>query len=379
MPTKYDVFAEVVEKAPCKQKDLDFKKSIYAQVNSLVRTGWIKKDSQGILNPIKNDETEKIFRILKWSLKNNVNYNPFFSKNMKQILLVLSKTLPKLNPKKLAGNKKNNEIIDFLEKHQFILSWKRSPKLGVLLNHKILNLILGEEIKEKYLSSKEITNKVKNISKKEINPFDRKIFEFLAGSAQLEGSTVSIGETVELILNAVYPDKPAKDIQMVKNLNEAMKYILEHLKEDLTLDSLKEINRVCLFSLDNRAGQFKKVQNKVLGNTNFKTISPEKVEEELEKFCREFNSIKSREECLEKIGFIHNQHQRIHPFADGNSRTTRLLVNWLLMKFNFPLLILKTGAFERYMDLTKLSKKRDDSFLRDFMLHVIYHEEVLKD
>lgn len=80
---------------------------------------------------------------------------------------------------------------------------------------------------------------------------------------------------------------------------------------------------------------------------------------------------------MKQLGFIHNQHQRIHAFVDGNSRTTRLLVNWLLIKFKFPLLIIKTGAFEKYMSLTKLSTKRDDDNLRDFLLHLIFHEELL--
>ncbi|MBU0651110.1 hypothetical protein KKC59_04280, partial [bacterium] len=36
----------------------------------------------------------------------------------------------------------------------------------------------------------------------------------------------------------------------------------------------------------------------------------------MKKFCDEFNNIKTRKECVEKIGFIHNQHQRIHGFID---------------------------------------------------------------
>jgi len=95
-------------------------------------------------------------------------------------------------------------------------------------------------------------------------------------------------------------------------------------------------------------------------------------------FCNKFNKIKTREECLKELGFIHNQHQRIHAFIDGNSRTTRLLVNWLLIKFKFPLLVLKIGAFEKYMSLTKLSTRRDDDSLRDFLLHLMVHEELVK-
>lgn len=382
MPTKYDVFAQVIEKAPCKPKDLKFYKPIYFHLNSLIKNKWIKKNKQGLLNPIKSHETEFIFEILKWSLKNNINYNFWFSKNLPQILSILPKSMPIINPPKLSNNKKIQEIIHFFEENQFLILWKRKPKLGTLLNNFPFDLLkekynIREEIKEKYLSYKEISKRILKIQKKEINPFGIKIFEFLAGSAQLEGSTVSIGETVDLILNSIYPDKPSQDIQMVKNLNEAMHYIIDNLDEKLTLNYLKEINKICLFSLHKGAGKFKKTQNKILGNPHFKTTPPEKVIMKLEEFCEQLNKIKTREECLKQLGFIHNQHQRIHPFIDGNSRTTRLLVNLFLMKFKLPLLILKTGAFEKYMSLTKLSHKRDDENLRNFLLHLIFHEELL--
>jgi len=382
MVTKYDVFAKIIEKAPCKPKDLRFNTPIYAHVNSLIENGWVKKNNEGILNSVKNKETEIVFKVLSWSLKNNINYNFWFSENLPIILKTLAKSIPKINPPELANNKQIKETIQFFENNQFLILWKRKPKLGTLLNHSIFNLLgrkykIQKQIDEKYLSYNKISKEILKFQKREINPFDKKVFEFLAGSAQLEGSTVSIGETVDLILNSVYPNKPNEDIQMVKNLNEAMGYVINNLDEDLTLDHIKELNKICLFSLHKGAGKFKKTENKILGNPNFKTVSPEKVILELEKFCKGFNKITTREECLKQLGFIHNQHQRIHPFIDGNSRTTRLLVNWLLIKFKFPLLIIKTGAFEKYMGLTKLSTQRDDENLRDFLLHLILHEELL--
>lgn len=382
MATKYDVFAQVIEKSPCKAKDLKFSTPIYSHISALIKNKLIKKSQKGLLTPIRSRESLFVFEILKWSLKNNIDYNFWFSKNLPQVLKILPDSIPIINPKTLSNNKNIKEIIYFFEKNQFLILWKRKPKLGTLLNHTVLDLIrekynLKKEFKEKYLDYNEISEKVLKIPQKEVNPFGIKLFEFLAGSAQLEGSTVSIGETMDLILNSIYPDKPSKDIQMVKNLNESMHYVLENINEELDLNKLKEINKICLFSLHKGAGKFKKAQNKIFGNPNFKTTAPEKVPIELEKFCKQFNDIKTREECLKQLGSIHNYHQRIHPFADGNSRTTRLLVNWLLMKFKFPLLIIKTGAFEKYMGLTKLSNKRDDDNLRNFLLHLILHEELL--
>ena len=44
MVTKYDVFVRIIEKAPCKPKDLGFGKPVYAHINGLISESWIKKD-----------------------------------------------------------------------------------------------------------------------------------------------------------------------------------------------------------------------------------------------------------------------------------------------------------------------------------------------
>lgn len=384
MPTKYDVFAKIIERAPCKPKDLGFDTPVYAHIDSLLTDNWVKKSEEGVLIPIDNKTTRKIFEIIKWSLKNNINPNIWFSENFKKILRVLPKNIPKINPRELSANARNNIIIDFLVKDQFILIYKKSPKLGTLLNHKIWNLLQDYyeqeiEIKEKYLPLGKVTKLILSTKKREINPFELKLFEFLAGSAQLEGGTITIGETIEMLTRDIYPEKPPRDIQMVKNLNEAFDYILNHLKEDITLEHIMELNKLVLFSLHKGAGQFKKSHNKIAGNVDFKTAFPKDVVPLLIDFCEKFNSIGSREYALSELGFIHNEFQFIHPFSDGNSRTTRLIVNWLLMKHKLPILILKKGAFEKYMSLTKLSKGRNDQDLTKFLSHVIYHEELIKN
>jgi len=189
---------------------------------------------------------------------------------------------------------------------------------------------------------------------------------------------VNIGETIDILMKDIYPNKPQKDIQMVKNLNIAFSYVMEHLEEDLTLEHIKELNKLCLFSLHKGGGEFKKNHNKIQGNPNFKTAYPKEVIPKLMNFCEIFNSIKSREDAVKNLGYVHNELQHIHPFSDGNSRVTRLIVNWLLIKLALPILILKQGSFDKYMSLTKLSNKRDDNELGIFLLYLVYHEYLMQ-
>jgi len=380
MPTKYDVFAELIEKAPCTASNLAFKTPIYSHLKSLIKENLINKDRTKYV-PVKNNKSRAIFSIIKYCLKNGLDYNLILSKNTPKIIQELFSKAPNLRPKSLTGNKENIEILKYLEKNQFILLTKNKPKKGIILKHQLFESLKNlHNIKQEFNTTKylDLLDNVKLLKSEEINPFDDKVFEFLSGSAQLEGSTVTIGETKELIINDIYPEKPKKDIQMVKNLNEAMHHILEHINEDITEEHIKEINKIVLFSMHRNAGKYKTTHNKIQGNPDFKTSRPSKVSTEMKTYCEKLKTINTKEKCLKKIGFIHNEIQHIHPFSDGNSRTTRMILNWTLLKNKTPIIVIKMGCFDEYMSLTKLSKTRDDKKLTQLFHHILLHEELIK-
>ena len=62
---------------------------------------------------------------------------------------------------------------------------------------------------------------------------------------------------------------------------------------------------------------------------------------------------------------------RNHPFIDGNSRTSRLLMLHILRSHNLPALELPLGYFDLYMNLTKLSKKRDDESFKYLIQEIV--------
>lgn len=379
MPTKYDVFAGLIEKAPCSARDLRFKKPIYSHLRSLVGENLIRKENNKYV-PVKNRRSRLLFLIIRYCLRNGLDYNLLLSKNIPKIISELIRNQPQIRPKTLQNNKENISVLQYLEKNQFILLIKKKPRKGIFLRHQLIDNLKelhNVQIRQKDTRYLDVKKEVLKIRCDEINPFDDKVFEFLSGSAQLEGGTITPGETREMILNDIYPDKPKKDIQMIKNLNEAMRYVLEHLDEDITVDHIREINKLVLFSLHRNAGKFKLIQNKIQGNPNFKTARPEEVPYLMDSYCRYLKSIKTKESCLCSLGYIHNEIQHIHPFSDGNSRTTRMIVNWILLKNNLPLLVIKMGCFDEYMGLTKLGKTRDDKKLAKLLHHVLLHENII--
>ncbi|MFH1064995.1 MAG: Fic family protein [Nanoarchaeota archaeon] len=376
MTTKYDVFAEIIEKAPCKQKDLSFKSPVYMHISSLQKQGWVNKKN-GLLMPIKNHTTQNVFRIIKYCLNHGLEHNLFFLKSMKKVLRHLPQGLPELRPLPLRGNKEVTRVLKYLEQNQFILKHSRKPAEGRMLRHQLLDRAAdfhGVNIMLKAVELPDMARKILKHKAEPISPFDDRAFSFLAGSAQLEGSTITEGDTRNILIKDIYPDKPSNDIQMVKNLNEALKFIIENKDREITPEGIREINKLVMFSLHANAGNYKSTQNRIYGNPLFKTATPEEVPRMARHFCDELAGEAKKDILLGKLGSIHNQLQRIHPFSDGNSRTTRIVLNWLLLKHDLPIVILKMGSFDEYMSLTKLSSKQDDDNLNRLFLELIVHE-----
>ena len=113
------------------------------------------------------------------------------------------------------------------------------------------------------------------------------------------------------------------------------------------------------------AGSIRTIPVHIKGNPNFKTSAPEKIREELEQLFDKYNAFIKRknvplEEILRFAVYFHNEFQHIHPFIDGNSRTTRLITFHLLQSVDIPILDIPLGLLDEYLSSTKGSKSRED-------------------
>ena len=71
----------------------------------------------------------------------------------------------------------------------------------------------------------------------------------------------------------------------------------------------------------------------------------------------------SLKEILDFAAYFHNEFQHIHPFEDGNSRTTRLITFHLLQSKDIPILDIPFGLLDEYLSFTKGARVREDKKL----------------
>jgi Fic family protein len=158
-------------------------------------------------------------------------------------------------------------------------------------------------------------------------------------SSQIEGTQASLMDVLEFEAQALDPGRP-QDVREVSNYVDAMNYGLEELKASrpVSLGLIREIHGRLLKGVrgsDRSPGEFRKIQNWVgppgcgLAGATHVPPPPAQMEaalNDLDAFIRD----RSPMPALLKVGLAHSQFETIHPFGDGNGRTGRLLITFLL-------------------------------------------------
>lgn len=177
-------------------------------------------------------------------------------------------------------------------------------------------------------------------------------------SSQIEGTQASLIDVLEFESQALQPDNP-QEVAEVVNYIAAINYGIERLKSlPVSLRLIREIHKELMQGVrgaDRDPGEFRRTQNWIgAGGCSLKEatyVPPPPYEmlqslDNLEKFLHSEEPIPT----LIKVGLAHAQFETIHPFLDGNGRTGRLLITFLLCEQNIlqrPLLYI-SHYFKKY-------------------------------
>jgi len=183
--------------------------------------------------------------------------------------------------------------------------------------------------------------------------------DFVYNTNAIEGSTVT-EEEVPKILHK----KRAENEEEIetKGVAKAVEYIRK-TKEDVSLGLLLKLHDLCFRGSKPFAGKFRDVNVVVrnsMGHILHAGVRKEELKDYLEDFTGWYKENKDKFKPLTLAAIMHNQFEHIHPFQDGNGRVGRLLLNFLLLKNNYPPInIMLEDRAQYYQTLQKYSKKDD--------------------
>ena len=210
------------------------------------------------------------------------------------------------------------------------------------------------------------------------NRLDQKfMLEFNYNSNHIEGNTLTYGQTELLLLfGRVVGEAKMKDLEEMKASNVGLKMVKEMaldkeqslseyfirtlhktlLREDYT--EYRQLPDGTNFSYVVHAGQYTTRPNSVITPTGerFEYASPEETPALMTDLLQWYNQAEAEGTMspIELASLFHYRYIRIHPFEDGNGRISRLIVNYILYRHGYPMIVVRTKDKKNY--LAALSK-----------------------
>jgi Fic family protein len=213
-----------------------------------------------------------------------------------------------------------------------------------------------ESIKEAY--SKEQNSMPPSMQEKEQGDF---AVRFTYDTQRIEGSTLTLRETAELLEKGTTPS--AKPIADVKEAEAHKELFLEMLtyERDLSQDIVLHWHRKLLGQTKpDIAGRIRQHQVRIAGS-RFMPPSPVEVGPLLDDFFKWYGSAKKKLHPVELAALVHLRFVTIHPFADGNGRISRILMNFVLNRQGYPLFNIEyTGRSGYYTALERAQVTEED-------------------
>lgn len=174
---------------------------------------------------------------------------------------------------------------------------------------------------------------------------DALAIEYTYESNRIEGNTLTLQET-ELVVNegVTIAGKTMREHLEAINHVEAIGYIKDFAKREIEISerTIKEIHALVLHGIDREnAGRYRNVPVMISGSRHT-PLQPYLIEKQMEDFIVRFEQMtESNVHPVLTAAYLHDELVRIHPFIDGNGRTSRLLMNLYLLRNGYTLVNLK--------------------------------------
>jgi Fic family protein len=179
--------------------------------------------------------------------------------------------------------------------------------------------------------------------------------EFTHNSTAIEGNTLSLIETKMVLEDKLaIGGKELREIYEVINHNRAFEYIRSRIAEKKPLDEncIKDIHQILMEDIF-QGGIYRNVGVRIVGASH-RPPSPEEMYFQVKNFYADLPIKAAQMNPVELAAWTHAEFVRIHPFADGNGRTSRLIMNYQLMFNGFlPISIDKEDRLAYYEALDK--------------------------
>jgi Fic family protein len=183
----------------------------------------------------------------------------------------------------------------------------------------------------------------------------------------IEGNRLTLRQTALVVSDRIAPEG-ARTEDVVEALNALDAW--ERIKSYTGALNGKFVCRVQYEVTKNTScriqGDYRNSEVRISGSE----LVPPKPGEVLELLEELFNKFRAERKALHPVelaSFLHNGLVKIHPFTDGNGRTARLLMNWVLLRNRFPPVVIEVTNKEAYYKAIESADKGNQKPFAEFL------------
>lgn len=184
-------------------------------------------------------------------------------------------------------------------------------------------------------------------------------------SNALEGNSLTISETKVVIEDGLtIAGKPLKDHYEATGHSDAFDHMCALATgKTITAEDIKKLHRLFYHHLNEKdAGVYRKFQALITGS-RYPLPTLGILPEMMEKFIRDLPNLKNEHHPVAYAAKFHKEFVFIHPFADGNGRIARLLMNLALMQEGYTIAIIPPLKREEYISALEKAHENDSDFI----------------
>ena len=191
---------------------------------------------------------------------------------------------------------------------------------------------------------------------------------FTHNSTAIEGNTLTLMETKVVLEDGVsIGGKDLREIYEVVNHSKAYWYVKKCIAQGKPLDEsiVKDIHAILTENII-IGGIYRNQEVRISGAGHTPPVGND-MYIQIKDFYADLAG-KKEMNPLELAAWSHAEFVRIHPFVDGNGRTSRLIMNYQLMLNGFmPISIAKENRLEYYNALEEYAVKNDISLFLELI------------
>jgi Fic family protein len=198
---------------------------------------------------------------------------------------------------------------------------------------------------------------------------EKLLLEWTYNTNAIEGNTLTINETKVVLEGITVGGKTLREHLEVLNHRDAITYVEEIVQksEPLSEWQIKNLHRLVLKGIDDEYAGVYRDQQVFISGAKHIPPTPIRIREEMEQLMEWYEKSETKKlHPVARGAMLHAIFVGIHPFIDGNGRTSRLLLNLELMKDGFPPIVIKVENRIAYYDaLDKAhTQKEYDEFIK---------------